>query len=315
MTDIPSTASAYDYPLLIKQLLLRSDSVHASKEIVSGTDKRLSYAEFTQRVGRLACALRASGIAEAMRVGVMDWDSHRYLECFFAVPMMGAVLHTINVRLSPAQVLYTINHGQPDLIIVHQDFMPLIDEIQSAFEHDITIIPIGDGAGYEEWIDGFPGGFEFLDFDENLPATLFYTTGTTGDPKGVSYTHRQLVLHTLGLVAGFSSVPGDAGFHRGDVYMPLTPLFHVHGWGFPYAATMLGVRQVYPGRYAPEKVLELIASEGVTFSHCVPTILSMVLEHPGCAQADLSRWKVIIGGASLPRSLQDKAAEASRDPR
>ena len=100
-----------------------------------------------------------------------------------------------------------------------------------------------------------PIDFDFPDFDENQTATLFYTSGTTGKPKGVSYSHRQLVLHTLGLIAGFGAWPGNAGFHRGDVYMPLTPLFHVHGWGFPYAATMLGLRQVYPGRYTPETIL------------------------------------------------------------
>ena len=307
---ISASSSAYDYPLLIKQLLTRSNIASATGEIVSGTSTRFGYTEFNERIGRLANALSANGIGESMRVGIMDWDTHRYLECFFAVPMMGAVLHTINVRLSPAQVLYTINHGQPDLIIVHQDFMPLIADIKSGFERDILLVPIGDGEGYEDWIGLTPSCFDFPDFDENLAATLFYTTGTTGDPKGVSYSHRQLVLHTLGLIAGFGAVPGNSGFHRGDVYMPLTPLFHVHGWGFPYAATLLGLRQVYPGRYSPDIILQLIASEGVTFSHCVPTILSMVLDHPDCSLTDLSRWKVIVGGAALPRSLQNRARTA-----
>ena len=310
MTLTSPSQSAYSYPLLIRQLLSRSNLVSACQEIVSGTDMRLSYAEFNERIGRLANTLKVSGIGADMRIGVMDWDSHRYLECFFAVPMMGAVLHTINVRLSPAQVLYTINHGQPDLIIVHEDFMPLIDEIKSGFEQDVTIIPIGNGNDYEDWIGKATPKFDFPDFDENKPATLFYTTGTTGNPKGVSYSHRQLVLHTLGLVAGFGAVPGNAGFQRDDVYMPLTPLFHVHGWGFPYAATLLGLRQVYPGRYTPGTILQLIVSEDVTFSHCVPAILSMLLDHPDCQRTDLSRWKVIIGGAALPRSLQDRANAA-----
>ncbi len=307
MTFIPPPDQEHHSPLLIKQLLIRSSLVSTKQEIISGSDTRLTYAEFNARIGRLANTLSSAGICEGKRVGVMDWDTHRYLECFFAIPMMGAVLHTINVRLSPKQILYTINHGQPDLIIVHQEFMPLIDEIQSGFERDITIIPIGDGVGYEDWVSGATANYDFPDFDENQPATLFYTTGTTGKPKGVSYSHRQLLLHTLGVVAGFGAYPGNSGFHRGDVYMPLTPLFHVHGWGFPYAATMLGLRQVYPGRYSPDLILKLIASEGVTFSHCVPTILSMVLDHPDCTQVDLSQWKVIIGGSALPRSLQDRA--------
>ena len=306
----PSSPSpnVYGYPLLIKHLLAGSQLASASQEIISGTEMRLSYADLGKRVHQLANSLKAGGIREGMRVGVMDWDTHRYLECFFAIPMMGASLFTINVRLSPAQVLYTINHGQPDLIIVHRDFMPLIDEIKSSFNKEIIIKPILDGTGYEEWIGEANDIFDFPDFDENQTATLFYTTGTTGNPKGVSYSHRQLVLHTLGLIAGFGAWPGNAGFHRGDVYMPLTPLFHVHGWGFPYAATMLGLRQVYPGRYDPDTVLRLITDEEVTFSHCVPTVLSMVLDHPTCSQTDLSKWKVIIGGAALSRGLQERAA-------
>ena len=298
-----------EYPLLIKQILTKSSVISFSQEIVSNPNVRLNYHEFTGRLGRLANSLTAKGISEKMRVGVMDWDTHRYLEYFFAVPMMGAALHTINVRLSPKQVLYTINHAKPDLIIVHQDFMPLIEEIKSDFECETVIIPIGYGEKYEEWISRSSTSFNFPEFDENRTATLFYTTGTTGDPKGVSYSHRQLVLHTLGLLAGFGVFSGNSGLHRDDVYMPLTPLFHVHGWGFPYAATMLGLRQVYPNRYDPETILRLIDSEAVTFSHCVPTVLSMLLDHPHSKKVNLSRWKVIIGGSALSKSLQRRASE------
>ena len=298
-----------EYPLLIKQILTKSSVMSFSQEIVSNPNVRLNYHDFTGRLGRLANSLTAKGISEKMRVGVMDWDTHRYLEYFFAVPMMGATLHTINVRLSPKQVLYTINHAKPDLIIVHQDFMPLIEEIKSDFECETVIIPIGYGEKYEEWISRSSTSFNFPEFDENRTATLFYTTGTTGDPKGVSYSHRQLVLHTLGLLAGFGVFSGNSGLHRDDVYMPLTPLFHVHGWGFPYAATMLGLRQVYPNRYDPETILRLIDSEAVTFSHCVPTVLSMLLDHPHSKKVNLSRWKVIIGGSALSKSLQRRASE------
>ena len=298
-----------EHPLLIKQILTKSSVMSFSQEIVSNPNVRLNYHDFTGRLGRLANSLTAKGISEKMRVGVMDWDTHRYLEYFFAVPMMGAVLHTINVRLSPKQVLYTINHAKPDLIIVHQDFMPIIEEIKSDFECETVIIPIGYGEKYEEWISRSSTSFNFPEFDENRTATLFYTTGTTGDPKGVSYSHRQLVLHTLGLLAGFGVFSGNSGLHRDDVYMPLTPLFHVHGWGFPYAATMLGLRQVYPNRYDPETILRLIDSEAVTFSHCVPTVLSMLLDHPHSKKVNLSRWKVIIGGSALSKSLQRRASE------
>jgi fatty-acyl-CoA synthase len=122
-------------------------------------------------------------------------------------------------------------------------------------------------------------------------------------PKGVYFTHRQLVLHSLGVLSVLGSVAGQGHFHRQDIYMPLTPMFHVHAWGFPYIATMLGIKQVYPGRYAPELLLELIENEGVTFSHCVPTVLHMLFKHPHTGRVDLSGWKVIIGGAALSRSL------------
>ena len=155
---------------------------------------------------------------------------------------------------------------------------------------------------YEALLAAAPPRYPFPDLDEDTRATTFYTTGTTGLPKGVWFTHRQLVLHTLGTLATLATAH-HASFRRGDVYMPITPMFHVHAWGLPYVATTLGVKQVYPGRYAPDVLLGLIAREGVTFSHCVPTILHMLLKAPGAEAVDLSRWKVIIGGAALARPL------------
>ncbi|KAG1390253.1 hypothetical protein G6F58_013047 [Rhizopus delemar] len=136
---------------------------------------------------------------------------------------------------------------------------------------------------------------------------MFYTTGTTGLPKGVHFSHRQLVLHSLTGMAALGSAATQGRLHRGDVYMPITPMFHVHAWGLPYVATLLGIKQVYPGRYLPANLLALIAREKVTFSHCVPTILHMLLEHPAAADTDLAHWKVIIGGAALPRALAQRA--------
>ena len=249
----------------------------------------------------------------------MDWDNHRYLECFFAVPMMGAVLHTINVRLSPEQILYTINHAEDDVILVHSDFIPIIEQIEDRFERPVKLVFLREGSQqklpglceveYEAMLAATSEDFDFIDFDENTPATTFYTTGTTGDPKGVFYSHRQLVLHTMALLAGLGSGDGSSRFHRGDVYMPITPMFHVHGWGMPYAATLMGVKQVYPGRYEPAALLGLIEREGVTFSHCVPTILHMLLSAPEAAQVDLSNWKVIIGGSAMSQGLAKTAVE------
>jgi fatty-acyl-CoA synthase len=311
-------ASAYSYPLLIKQLLHTPQACNPDQEIVSG-NSRYNYRVLRQRIGQLAGGLAELGVSKGSTVAVMDWDNHRYLECFFAVPMMGAVLHTINVRLSPEQILYTINHAGDDVILVHADFIPIIEQIEDRFERPIKLVFLSDESEqkipdlceieYESMLAASNGDFEFLDFDENTSATTFYTTGTTGDPKGVFYSHRQLVLHTMAILAGLGSGNGSSRFHRGDVYMPITPMFHVHGWGMPYAATLMGVKQVYPGRYEPAALLGLIEREGVTFSHCVPTILHMLLSAPEAAQADLSNWKVIIGGSALPRGLAKTALE------
>ncbi len=311
-------ASAYSYPLLVKHLLHRPLACNPDQQIVSGK-RRYNYRTLRQRIGQLASGLAALGITRGSTVAVMDWDNHRYLECFFAVPMMGAVLHTINVRLSPEQIIYTINHAEDDVILVHEDFMPIIEQIEDRFERPMKLVFLQDESDtnspdiceieYEAMLAATDGDFDFQDFDENTPATTFYTTGTTGDPKGVFYSHRQLVLHTLGMLAGLGSGDGNNRFHRGDVYMPITPMFHVHAWGVPYVATLMGVKQVYPGRYEPAALLGMIEREGVTFSHCVPTILHMLLTAPEADSVDLSGWKVIIGGSALSQGLAKSAVE------
>lgn len=310
MIDPQPATSAYEYPLLIRQLLHTPLTQTPDHEIVYADSERFSYKTLGKRIESLANVLTDLGMGPGSTIAVMDWDSHRYLECFFAVPMMGAVLHTINIRLSPEQILYTINHAEDDLILVHRDFMPIIDLIKQRFERDIRIIPLDE---YENRLAAAGPGFNFPDFDENTRATTFYTTGTTGLPKGVYFSHRQLVLHSMGFMSalGWSAVHGR--FHRDDVYMPITPMFHVHAWGVPYVATLMGVKQVYPGRYEPEVLLDLIAREQVTFSHCVPTILNMMLNHPNAARTDFSNWKVIIGGAALPQGLAKKALSLGID--
>ena len=312
-------ASAYSYPLLIKHLLHTPLACNPDQEIVSADTMRYDYRTLHSRIGRLAHGLAALGVGQGDTVAVMDWDNHRYLECFFAVPMMGAVLHTINIRLSPEQILYTINHAQDDVILVHADFLPIVEQIRHRFERPTKLVLLREGSEpelaepcvieYEAMLAAANTEFEFKDFDENLPATTFYTTGTTGDPKGVFYSHRQLVLHTMGLMAGLGTGDTSSRFHRGDVYMPITPMFHVHAWGMPYAATLMGIKQVYPGRYEPAVLLNLIEREGVTFSHCVPTILHMLLTAPEADAIDLSNWKVVIGGSAFPRGMAKEAAE------
>ena len=308
--------SFYNYPLLIKQLLISPLSSNPEQEIVDNENQRYDYKRLNANIHTLANALREIGIKKGDTIGVMAWDTIRYLEFFFTIPMMGAILHTINIRLSEQQILYTINHADDDILIVHNDFIQVIDKIRKKISRPIKIILLNSNKYnlsdnntylYKDLIKNKKLKFKFDDFDENTTATKFYTTGTTGDPKGVSYSHRQLVIHTLGFIAGSSVSNYSHRLHNEDVYMPLTPMFHVHGWGFPYMATLLGVKQVYPGRYEPKRLLDLIKQEKVTFSHCVPTILQMLLNENKKLNYDLSKLKLIIGGSAMSKSLAEEA--------
>lgn len=316
---IQPTPSAHSGNLLIKGILEASQRFEPDNEIVYRGEQRYSYREFSKRVCRLANLLRENGIEAGDTVAVADWDSHRYLEAYFAVPMIGAILHHINIRLSDEQILYTMNHAEDKLLFVHSDFLPVFERIGERLETVLRIIPIADSAPVEtslnthgeyEQLMGVSGDdYEFPDFDENSVATTFYTTGTTGNPKGVFFTHRQLVLHTLNLIGFCGAYASLDLFRSDDVYMPITPMFHVHAWGMPYAATMLGAKQVYPGRYYPEQLIKLVEQEGVTYSHCVPTILQMILDSDADKQAALSGWKLVIGGSAMSQGLALKAME------
>ncbi|MCG8517918.1 MAG: fatty acid--CoA ligase [Pseudomonadales bacterium] len=311
---LPAADNAYQYPLLIKQLLLSGPRYAPDQEIVYANRSKYTYTDLLERVHRLAHALTEAGIKAGDTVAVLDWDTPRYLECFFAVPMIGAILHTVNVRLSPEQILYTMNHAEDDLVLVHDDFLPIVEGIRDQVETVRGYIQLTDNdqpaatgldtlGEYESLLAGCDSHYDFPDFDENSVATTFYTTGTTGNPKGVFFSHRQLVLHTLGMAANFSAYDEMPLLRSSSVYMPITPMFHVHAWGAPYAATMLGLKQVYPGRYEPELLVELIKTHKVTFSHCVPTIMQMMLATDSIKTADLSNWHVLIGGSALTESL------------
>ena len=248
----------YDYPLIIKQMLVNPLRLYPHQEIVYRDLRRLTYREFGARVVRLGSALQRLGVGFGEVVAVMDWDSHRYLECFFGIPMSGATLMTVNVRLPPEQILYTLNHAGASTIFCNAEFLPLLQGLRPHLTTATRFVLLTDetttgaspSAGfawdgeYETLLDTADPAFTFPEFDERTRATVFYTTGTTGNPKGVFYSHRQIVLHTLGVMATFH--------HKADdVYMPITPMFHVHAWGNPYSATMCGMKQVYPGRYQP----------------------------------------------------------------
>ncbi|NIE74038.1 fatty acid--CoA ligase [Pantoea sp. Tr-811] len=317
---IKPAEGAYTFPLLIKRLLMSGSRYEKTREIVYRDQLRLTYPQLNERIARLANVLTEAGVKAGDTVAVMDWDSHRYLECMFAIPMIGAVVHTINVRLSPEQILYTMNHAEDRFVLVNSDFVGLYQGIADQLTTVDKTVLLTDGPAktaelpnlvgeYEQLLAAASPRYDFPDFDEDSVATTFYTTGTTGNPKGVYFTHRQLVLHTLAETSVLGSLDSVRLLGSDDVYMPITPMFHVHAWGIPYAATMMGMKQVYPGRYEPDMLVKLWREEKVTFSHCVPTILQMLLNCPNAQGQDFGGWKIIIGGSALNSSLY-KAAQA-----
>ena len=313
------TPDHFDQGLLIGDILEGAVRAFADQEILYRDGRRYSYADLAERVHRLAGALAALDIGPGDTVAVLDWDSHRYLEAYFAVPMMGAVLQTANPRLSPEQLQHCLASTRAKVLLAHQDFVPLAQSVAPRLPDLGSIVLMADGddgpsylTEYEGLLSQFSAIYPFERFDENALATTFHTTGTTGLPKAVSFSHRQLVLHTLALAATLANQPDGQCFRRGDVYMPLTPMFHVHAWGMPYVATMTGVKQVYPGRYEPATILRLKREEGVTFSHCVPTVLQMLLDSAteSGEPASFKPWTMVIGGSALPATLWERAYAA-----
>ena len=321
---IQAANSAYQYPLIFKQLWHTPLVQVPDQEIVYRDLRRFTYVQTRERIGRLASALAKAGVVPGDTVGVLDWDSHRFLEAFFAIPMMGAVLQTVNVRLSPEQIAYTIDHAGASTLLVNDEFAGLLEGMRSRLPKVKRLIVMSDRpvpqtgslsfvGEYESLLAAAAPDYDFPDFDENTQATTFYTTGTTGLPKGVYYSHRQLVLHSICGLALFGMAGLQGRFSRDDVYMPITPMFHVHAWGFPWSATLAGVKQVYPGRYEPAMLVKLIKSEGVTFTHGVPTILQMLLDAAAAENVDLNGLKMVIGGSALPKVLAKRAMEAGID--
>jgi fatty-acyl-CoA synthase len=305
--------AAYDFQLLLKHVLEYGVAWAPDQEIVYRDQVRHTYSTMYQRVLRLAGALQALGVEKGTKVGVVEWDSHRYLEMYFGIPGVGAVLHTINPRLAPEDLVYTLMHAEDEILIFHEDFAPLVQQIRPRLPSIRKYILITDQAEkpeikgvtleYEALLAGATPLAELPELDENTMSTLSYTTGTTGRPKGVYFTQRQLTLHTLAVTTTVTAFGNYGALSKHDVYMPLTPMFHVHAWGIPYVSTLMGLKQVYPGKYEPPMLMKLIIGEKVTFSHCVPTILQMIVNAPAIKKVDLSGWQVVIGGARLPKGL------------
>ncbi|WP_296405206.1 fatty acid--CoA ligase [Psychrobacter sp.] len=321
--NYPSAEQAHNFPLIIKHLLDRSRMTANEEEIVFSDKARMTYKQFFKRIAKLANVLKALNLEKGDVISVMDWDTPRFLESYFAVPMSQYVLQTVNIRLSPEKILYTINHAKPKVLLLNSEFAPMVKDYQfdnSSIQHIIWLdddgvkcedvmperqsLVVGE---YETLLDKASDDFYFEDFDENAIAVTFYTSGTTGNPKGVFYSHRQLVLHTMAVASTLGTLPQKQGVVLGDVYMPMTPMFHAMAWGFPYMVTMLGLKQVYPGRYSPDKLIHLMETEKVTLTHCVPTIVQMILDQAQKEGKKFNGLKMLTGGTRLTEGLATNA--------
>ena len=302
-----------DYPLTLTHFLERARRLYPHKEIVTKTPvgmHRYTYADFYARVMRLANALEQLGVRKGDRVATFAWNHYRHLELYFAVPCMGAVLHTLNIRLFPDQIAYIINHAADKVLFIDATLLPAIERLQDQLqtvEHFVIMsdgdeveTPLSPAHDYEELLDQAAAQYEFPTLDENDAAGMCYTSGTTGNPKGVVYSHRAIVLHSLaeGLTDTF-------GICERDVVMPVVPMFHANAWGLPFVCTMVGAKQVFPGPHLhPRDLAELIQEERVTLTAGVPTIwigLYHLLERE---RYDISSLRTMpVGGAAAPQSL------------
>jgi fatty-acyl-CoA synthase len=293
-----------DSPLLVKRIAERAERIFPEREVVARTQEgieRTTYGQIVERARRLASALEELGVRRGDRVASFAWNSIRHLELYLAVPCMGAVLHTLNIRLFEEDLRYIVAHAEDRTIFLDSSLAAAMPSFEGT-EREV-LMPDGPGTregalDYEELVAGGDPGFEFPELDECTAAAMCYTSGTTGRPKGVLYSHRSIVLHTLG-----AALPDSMGIHHSDTSMPVVPMFHAMAWGLPYIGLMVGARQVLPGPdLSPAALAELITQEGVTVSAGVPTIWNgfLSLDPP----PDLSSLRELMaGGAAVPESL------------
>ncbi len=291
-------------PLLVRGIAHRAEQLFAEREVVTVTTsgiERSTLGQVVQRARRLASALRDLGIRPGDRVATFGWNSQRHLELYLAVPSMGAVLHTLNIRLFDEDLHYIVSHAEDRMIFLDASTaarMPRFDGV----EHEV-VMPDADAArdgalAYEELIASGDPGFEFPDIDENAAAAMCYTSGTTGRPKGVVYSHRSTVLHSI-----IVNQADGAGLRERDTVLPIVPMFHANAWGMPYAATMAGSKLVLPGpKMDPADLAKLIEDEQVTVSAAVPTIWQGIAQlDPAPNMSSLDR--IMCGGSAVPESL------------
>lgn len=309
-------------PLLISSLLRHAERHHGEQYVVSrrveGDIHRYTYRDMARRSRQMAKAMAALGVQPGTRVGTIAWNGYRHLELYYAVSGSGAVLHTLNPRLHPDQVVWIADHAQDHVLCFDKTFLPLVEAVVSRLatvKHFVLMVDkdqmpaqstIPGLLCYEDLIAGQDDQFEWPQFDENNASSLCYTSGTTGNPKGVLYSHRSTVLHTYA-----SSLPDALNLSGRDAILPVVPMFHVNAWGLPYSACMVGAKLVLPGaRLDGASLYDLFESEGVTVSAGVPTVWQGLLAH---VQANTQRFstmrRTIIGGSACPPSMMNTFEE------
>src|SRR6266581_4322997 len=304
-----------DYPLTLQHAFDRAVRIFHRKEIVTRTDTglhRYTYREWGKRTAQLAHALQDAGVKQGERIATFGWNTYRHLELYFAIPCLGAVLHTLNIRLFAEQLVYIINNAEDSMIFVDGDLVPILEGLADQLKAVKQYVVMGDAPNatgklqpsidYETFIAGQPEHIDWPQLDENAAAAMCYTSGTTGNPKGVIYTHRSIFLHSMGV-----GLADGAALSEHDVVLPVVPMFHANAWGFPHAGIMMGSKFVLPGRFMdPLRVAQLMSQERVTVACGVPTIWIGMLHILEREQLDLSSLRAIYcGGSAVPRSLTE----------
>ena len=299
-----------DYQLTIDKILYSAVQDNPDQVITYKGKETLTYSRFKERVVALAKAFVSSGLEPGDKVAVIDWDTLRYMECYYAIPMAGGTIHTVNIRYPPELIAKTVIHAEDRMVVIRDEFVPLIEPHRDLFsfvklwiiysESGTVKTSLSPWTEYEKFLKS--GKADLPELKEDMMATTFYTSGTTGNPKGVWFTHRQIVLHTIAEASSVDTPP--LSVTSTDVMMPIVPMFHVHAWGLPFMSIMRGMKYVLPGRYDYGEILEIIKKEGVTVSAMVPPILFSLLNHdkaPGILPG--AGLRTIVGGGAMSSGL------------